>query len=215
MKTKLIIVLLSGLTIIGCKKSEKDFVGKYEVMYSAPTTPDEWGYYDLNKIDLEVFKDQSGLVKGQGAIFIIKGMQNQGSWVGQPGQSAMFDLTNFRIGNDTLFFLIENQVLGSQGKKLNGFIYKGDNGNIVGIDKNMTYTDGVEKSPCFLSKNSTYVFYKEWSNDEEMKKKYRQFYEVQVEPKKAQLANVKATWRDVKWVLQQQLNEIQKHLDGK
>ncbi|HEX8546414.1 MAG TPA: hypothetical protein VF691_05590 [Cytophagaceae bacterium] len=199
----IIIVLLCS-----CKKTEKDFTGKYQILYPDEVklasefrgmsmfyrTPERHTarkYYELLPVTLNFFVDESDKrLKGEAEISQI----NVIDFSYKPKASKRksdFDIVNIRMENDTLGFQIENQLLKLSGKKIKGQIFKKDDDTFIGLEVDaLGLNDFTEKNPLFSSKNGDMVYYKALApgNDGEIKKK---FYQIVLDDFKDKLAKSK------------------------
>lgn len=205
----------------GCNKPESDFVGNYTTMYSATVW---WiGYSELDSIKLRIYKDEEGLMKGKGALHYM-GNPAVNYHYGVPNKVTTFDLTDLKVKNDTLEFLLESENLRDfmelnrdtkyLRKKLRGVIVKSNRSISLGVDEKLLLAKNEEspylikeQSPYFLIKKAGLNFYN--TNDQSKKTECRKFYDRQILSLQEQIGQEKHHWR--KDLMETCLNELQKH----
>jgi len=215
MKNNIIILLFACLSIFGCQKSEKDFVGKYETVFvsHAYLGYSDLKYYDVGKIKVEFFLDQAGTISGQGSM-VVKGKPlGSEALLAEQNHVVDFDIKNIRMLKDTLIFQFDNQFLSLTGRKFNGSLSKGDNGFIIGIDERMTYPNGVEKSPYFTLKKNGLIFYMESSRDTDPNGLRRKFFIDKVKELQSRLKDPRLDrrpgWDGQKKAIENSLKEVE------
>jgi hypothetical protein len=149
-----IVFLFSGCA---SKKTEDDFIGKYKSFYAAKidlgnsvsgflfggsTKPTAKSFNDLGEITLELSLGKDG-IQGEESI-VIKKSQNESFTPSETNIKMSFDLANFHISGDTLFFSLSNQLLSLQGKKYFGSVVKNKSGVLLGFDRVNVGIDSTE-----------------------------------------------------------------------
>jgi len=210
-----LITVISIFLITGCNEAEKNFVGKYETVFvsHAYLGYSDLKYYDVGKIKLEFFLDQAGTISGQGSM-VVKGKPiGNEALLAEQNHIVDFDIKNIRMLNDTLVFQFDNQFLSLTGRKFNGSLSKRDNGFIIGIDERMTYPDGVEKSPYFISKKNGLIFYMESSHDTDPNGLRRKFFIDKVKELQSRLKDPRLDrrpgWDGQKKAIENSLKEVE------
>lgn len=224
------VLIFIPLFIIGCTKTEEDFVGSYKTLHTTKVRSGSSGFFsfyskrparnttasylELRDVEINIFKDGESL-KGEAEISSSK------ADAFDPNTSVKkvgFDLVNFRLENDTLRFTFENQALKLMGKKVKGLIYGQQGSTIIGIDNELTTEKNYKTpNPLYISSNKEFNFYHVISTENPKSAITEKFYNLQIENYNKQLKETSD--KETKQILENSIKEIEERLkllkDGK
>lgn len=177
-----IITVFFLLFFYSCKKSEKDFIGKYQTLYPAEVKLSSsfnysmlynsnqkhtaHRYYELLPVKLNIFEDESDK-KLKGEVEIIFLNEHNFSLNPTASKDKMdFDIVNFRMEKDTLHFQIENQMLKLSGKKIKGLLVNDGKKSVIGLETDsFGFNDYSIKNPFFIKRSDDMIYYKVVTSD--------------------------------------------------
>lgn len=229
MKNAFALLIISSI-VLGCGKSEKDFIGSYHSFYvtkinlpsgsnmmgmmfgvKAKQPADGKEFDDLGDIGIELFADQSGKeVKGE-AVIVIKRVMNAGFGLKETSEKLNFDVTNLRLNGDTLVGNLENEVLRLTGKKIKLSLVKNGTMSVVGIGNDLGVKNS-ESRPLLVSSNADFHFFK-CLDEQSVNNEERAFFEKQEKDLNTKLATEKDETK--KQVIKNSLIEIKSRLNNK
>ncbi|MCX8489986.1 MAG: hypothetical protein ORN54_02860 [Cyclobacteriaceae bacterium] len=197
MRNFLYLLFTIGL-LTSCSKTEKDFVGEYQTLY---TTKIEIAnqfdpfmsfysnkkreitaktYYDLADIKLNLFIDESEK-RLKGELRMTRKNEEGFLKTSVSVKDIDFDVSNLRIVNDTLIFSLDNQILKFEGKKINGRLIKNNKEFILGFEKGLTGSNNyTEKNPLYSSTRNEIIYNRTLSSDINRDSVFKQFYRLQI-----------------------------------